>query len=48
MVLDRNEDMINTGGRHPYLSKYKALILSVVNYSLHADYRSALQMMVDY
>ena len=23
MMLDRNEDMMITGGRHPYLSKYK-------------------------
>ena len=26
MMLDRSEDMMNTGGRHPFLSKYKACI----------------------
>ena len=23
MILDRNEDMIASGGRHPFLGKYK-------------------------
>ena len=30
-MLDRNEDMMSTGGRHPFLAKYKVSCVTVVH-----------------
>ena len=42
-MLDRDEDMMSTGTRHPFLAKYKVLYVSLVLYA-RGLYLSPLQL----
>ena len=42
-MLDRDEDMMSTGTRHPFLAKYKVLHISVTRLFMRGVYASLLR-----
>ena len=42
-MFDRDEDMMSTGTRHPFLAKYKVLYISVTRLFMGGAYTSPLR-----